>query len=105
MAGVTEIYICKLGQKLKDGKLEISHSITTRDQADDDARQRCKMDKKIHKVAYYSVTEDGNFRSIYTYTNRKAAAKPPPPAKPEPKKARRPKPKPTLVERVMSVFK
>ena len=66
---VTEIYSCKEGQKLKDGKLDLSHDITSKEQAQGDAKRRCKFDPSIKKIAYYSVTEDGRFRNFFTYTN------------------------------------
>lgn len=71
---VTEIYSCKDGQKLKEGKLDLSQDITTKEQAEGDARRRCKLDPSIRRVAYYAVTEDGRFRNFFTYTS--AAATP-----------------------------
>jgi hypothetical protein len=69
MADVTEIYCCKAGQKLRDGKLSIDNSITNREQAEPDARKRCQHDPKIERVAYYAVSEDERFRNFFTYTN------------------------------------
>ena len=73
---VTEIYSCKEGQKLKEGKLDLSHDITSREQAEGDAKRRCKVDPSIKKVAYYYVTEDGRFRNFFTYTNTAATPAP-----------------------------
>lgn len=64
-----EIYLCKEGQALRDGKLEISHDINTKQDAQADARERCGYDKTIFKIAYYKVTEDGDFKVFYTFTN------------------------------------
>ncbi len=75
MSGVTEIYICKNGQALKEGKLELSHSIEDRDAAEADALRRCKIDGAIERIAYYVVSESGSFRNIFTYTNPNAGKK------------------------------
>ncbi len=64
-----EIYMCKEGQQLKDGKLEISHDINSKRDAEVDARERCKYDKKLFKVTYYRVDDEGNHRVMYSYTN------------------------------------
>ena len=93
----TEIYCCKEGQALKEGKLEMSSSITTKDEAASDALRRCQRDPTLKKIAYYKVSTDGEFRVFYSYTNpnckpagspkssgaegaRKPARKAPPPA-------------------------
>ncbi len=70
---VTEIYSCKDGQKLKEGKLDLSHDITCKEQAEGDARRRCKLDPSVRRIAYYSVTEDGRFRNFYTHTSTEPA--------------------------------
>lgn len=107
MSDLTEIYICKPGQELKQGKLEHSN-ISTKAEAEKDAKSRCKYDPTIGRIAYYSVDDSGNFRNFYTYDNTKgfvpkprpangvAAAKPPP--------ARRPPRAPTLLERIRAAF-
>lgn len=91
----TEIYSCKDGQSLKEGKLDYDSSITTKEQAQSDALRRCQRDPTLKKVAYYKVSPDGDFRVFYSYTNpdckparragmaeaakpRRAAPKPPP---------------------------
>lgn len=74
----TEVYSCKDGQALKEGKLDYSHDITTRAEAEPDAQRRCQRDPTIKKVAYYKVSPDGAFRMFYSYTNptcKPAAAK------------------------------
>lgn len=96
----TEIYSCKDGQSLKQGKLDYDASITTKEQAQSDALRRCQRDPSLKKIAYYKVSTDGEFRVFYSYTNpnskpagagaggsragtapkpRPAAKKPPPP--------------------------
>ena len=108
---VTEIYICKEGQALKEGKLEMNHDITHRDDAEVDAIRRCGIDKSIHKVAYYAISESGDFRVIFTYTNpnpvsagpkRKKSADPPPKRKKKTAKAAKPK---TLVEMITAALR
>ena len=108
---VTEIYICKEGQALKEGRLEMNHDITHRDEAEPDAIRRCGIDKSIHKVAYYALSENGDFRVIFTYTNPnpvsagrrpKKASAPPSKRKKKPRKAAKPK---TLVQKIASALK
>ncbi len=69
MSEATEIYLCKAGQALKQGRVEYSDSISTKAEAELDAIQRCKWDKKIAKVAYYAVNDAGDFKIILTYNN------------------------------------
>jgi hypothetical protein len=95
----TEIYSCKDGQSLKQGKLDYDASITTKDQAASDALRRCQRDPSLKKIAYYKVSEDGEFRVFYSYTNANVkpagAARPGGgggPAKPRPA-AKKPPPK------------
>jgi hypothetical protein len=68
-AMTTEIYICKDGQELKQGKLEYSSDITERASAEEDAKRRCGRDQTIKKIAYYKVAADGDFRMFYSFTN------------------------------------
>jgi hypothetical protein len=97
--------VCTAGQKLRDGKLEINNSITSREQAEGDARERCRHDPKIERVAYYAVSEDDRFRNFYTYTNeaakKDAAADGPRKAK---KKSKKPPAKKPLLKRLRSFF-
>jgi len=65
----TEIYSCKDGQSLKEGKLDYDASITTKEQAQSDALRRCQRDPTLKKIAYYKVSPDGEFRVFYSYTN------------------------------------
>jgi hypothetical protein len=108
---LTEIYICKEGQALKDGKLEMRHDITHRDDAETDAIRRCGIDRSIHKVAYYALSESGDFRLIFTYTNptpvsagaklRQASSRPPK----RKKKSRQAAKAKTLIEKIAATFK
>tara|TARA_B100000315_G_C14484561_1_gene544568 strand:+ start:755 stop:1081 length:327 start_codon:yes stop_codon:yes gene_type:complete len=103
MAEVTEIYSCKEGQQLKDGKLEISHDIADKRQAEVDARGRCNKDKTLKKVAYYRLNDEGDFRCFYTFVNEHAqsnAAKRDPEPRAKKKKAKKKKPKPTFFQRL-----
>jgi len=77
---VIEIYSCKPGQKLKEGRLDYSHDIATREDAEADAKRRCQLDPSLAKIAYYAVGDEGRFRMLCSYTNPKpqAAAKPRP---------------------------
>ena len=100
----TEIYSCKEGQKLKQGKLDYSSDVTTKEEAEADAKRRCQRDPTVKKIAYYKVAPDGEFRSFYSYTNPncKPAGGPTssseaPAKRPMPKK---PPPKPTLLGRI-----
>ncbi len=75
MSGITEIYICKDGQNLNEGKLEISSLVETKDEAEADARRRSKFDPAIAKIAYYAVADDGAYRNFFTYRNPNPVAK------------------------------
>ncbi|MEO5374732.1 MAG: hypothetical protein H7840_10685 [Alphaproteobacteria bacterium] len=70
----TEIYMCKDGQGLRDGRLEYSDSITCKEEAEPDAVRRCQKDNTLKRIAYYTVTPDGRFKNFYTYTNQGAKA-------------------------------
>lgn len=111
MGEVTEIYICKKGQQLKEGKLEISHSITDKMAAEGDARQRCREDKSIYKIAYYRLNDSGDFRIFYSYANPRIAISEPKPPAAEPRLKKRKKPenkKPgpvSLFDKVKKLFK
>ena len=107
MSGATEIYICKPGQALKEGRVEYG-SMETRDEAASDAERRCRLDPTIARIAYYAVTESGDFRNIFTYDNPNAG-------KPKPVrtfgggpertgKRKTPQRAPTLLERVRAMF-
>ena len=98
MAGTTEIYLCRAGQPIKQGRVEYSDEIESREDAQADAIQRCKWDKKVAKIAYYAVNDEGDFKIILTYNNpnyEKAEEE-----KPKEKK-KKPEKKPGLVTRVI----
>ncbi len=69
MPDVTEIYICKHGQRLEDGKLEISREIHSRTDAEEDAREICGKDQTVYRIAYYAIDDDGEFRLYFTHIN------------------------------------
>ncbi len=75
MSGTTEIYICKPGQAIREGKVEYS-SIETRGEAEADAARRVGKDPTIANITYYAVKEDGDFRSLYRFDNPQAASAP-----------------------------
>src|SRR5690606_42148677 len=62
MNGVTEIYICKPGQAIKEGKLERSTTVRTRSDALIDSVRRCKADPTIAQITYYAVADGGGFK-------------------------------------------
>ncbi len=91
---VTEIYSCKDGQKLKAGRLDLSHDITDKDQARADALRRCKLDPSLRRIAYYAVSDDGRYRNFFTYTNTTAGSPKKRPAGELAVRRRRPAPRP-----------
>jgi hypothetical protein len=105
----TEIYSCREGQELKQGKLDYS-DIEDRETAEIDAKRRCKLDPAIKKVAYYKVAADGEFRMFFSYTNPNC--KPPPKARPagtgpairKPVPKKKPEPKPGLLARLKNAI-
>jgi len=70
MSDTVEIYICREGQALKDGKVEYSQSIADKYAAERDAHERVKLNPSIHKIAYYRVNDEGDFRIFYSFTNK-----------------------------------
>lgn len=106
----TEIYICKEGQSLKQGKIEYGE-IDSKDEAQSDAVARCKRDRSIAKIAYYSVNENGDFRIFFTYNNPNPASEkntPKPDGEAGPKKKKKAKAKrkkkKSLLSRLLSPF-
>jgi len=69
MSEAVEIYICKKGQALKDGKVEYSQSIHDKHGAEQNAQARVKRNASIHRIAYYKVNAEGDFRIFYSFTN------------------------------------
>lgn len=80
----TEIYLCRKGQAIKQGRLVYSDDIDDKHAAKSDATERCERDNSLHKIAYYKVdANSGDFKVFYTHTNPDATD--PPPEKPKPK--------------------
>jgi len=69
MSCITEIYVCKLKQELKNVKLFTSVDIHDRRDAEEDARERCSHDDTTAKIGYYAIQDDGCFKSILLYEN------------------------------------
>ncbi|MBT5050004.1 MAG: hypothetical protein HOM58_15995 [Rhodospirillaceae bacterium] len=67
MSGTTEIYICKPGQEIRQGKLETSDTVTSRAAAMADATLRTKADSSIAVIAYYAVDDNGQVEDLYTF--------------------------------------
>ena len=70
MSNAVEIYICKKGQALKEGKVEYSQAIYDKYGAEDDAKARIQRSPSIHKIAYYKINDEGDFRIFYSFTNK-----------------------------------
>ena len=109
MSGITEIYICKFGEKLEDGALQTTAEIQNRDQAERDAHDMCERDPTIDKVAYYSVKDDGGHRHLLTYTNpsnprRARSERPRPSNTPRASLRTRKRAAPTFWQRVTAIF-
>ncbi|MFN3077085.1 MAG: hypothetical protein ABT940_09445 [Alphaproteobacteria bacterium] len=106
----TEIYSCKDGQGLREGKLDYSSEVNTKEEAEVDAQRRCQKDPTIKRVAYYAVSEDGRFKNFFTYNNANARPAGKSPPRPGGQPARRPgkippAPRPkTLWERILAVL-
>lgn len=69
MSDVVEIYTARGDESIRDGQLDISHTITTRYEAQSDAIARCNRDRTIRKVAYYVMKTDGSFKTLFAYDN------------------------------------
>ena len=69
MSNVVEIYTCYEGQDLKQGVLETSQEIGNRNDAEADARYRCSEDNAIQRIAYYTLTEEGDTKKLLVYEN------------------------------------
>jgi len=70
MSDAVEIYVCLQGQALKEGKVEYSQSIYDKYAAEQDALARVKRNPLIHKIAYYRINDEGDFRIFYAFTNK-----------------------------------
>jgi len=69
MSEVVEIYTARGEESIRDGDLDISYTITSKYEAKSDAISRCKYDRTIRKVAYYTVKDDGSFKTLFAYDN------------------------------------
>lgn len=113
MPEITEIYSVRGEANIRDGALEYSEAISDRNAAEADAQARCNRDPSIRKVVYYRVSDEGSFRTLFSYDNPRAAT--PGVRKPRRQMAdtlprgtvRRPKAKKKagLIDRLMSVLK
>ncbi len=114
MSEVVEIYSVRGDQSIRDGALDYSHTITTKNQAEADAIARCKRDRTIRKVAYYTVRGDGSFKTLFTYDNpdpvklstggRRLMADPLPRGAGKPASSRS-RNKPKLIDRLMNALR
>ncbi len=90
----TEIYLCRPGQAMKDGRI-VHGDIADRQEAKSDAEARLAREPGLAKIAYYHLKDDGGFRLLYSHTNPHVAAPPKKGAVADPPvRRRRPKPKP-----------
>lgn len=106
MSESTEIYICKPGQALTDGRVEYG-DMTTKAEAEDDATDRLLADPSIGKIAYYTMHSNGDFKCLHTKQNpkhKKAAAKPSAGVATRTKTRRVKAVKPSLMRRVLNLF-
>jgi hypothetical protein len=69
MPDSVEIYMALPGQKLEDGQMTMSNDIDTRDDAKYDAEQRCANNPAFEKVVYYTTSDDGDFKTFFSYKN------------------------------------
>lgn len=105
MPDVVEIYICKAGEQLTEGRLVVSNDIHDRDDAKADAAMRCKIDLTVARIAYYLVNAAGDFRVFHSYNNPNVqAAKPKTVARTMRKPVKRKKPvKKTLWQKIKAM--
>ena len=76
MPGV-EIYLVKPGQAITDGTLVYSSEIYSRQDAQTDAKDRLKLNPGLEKIVYYTVSETGSFKTLYSHTNPNPPKSPP----------------------------
>ena len=69
MPNVVEIYLCKAGQKLEEGRLVMSNDIADKEAAKSDAEARCKISPSLARIAYYAISSNGDFKPFFSYTN------------------------------------
>lgn len=73
MPDVVEIYLCKAGQKLEDGRLVMSNDISDKEAAKADALSRSKISPSLARIVYYAISSNGDFKPYYSYTNPNVA--------------------------------
>ena len=69
MPDVVEIYLCKSGQKLEEGRLIVSNDIVDKEAAKADAENRCKISPSLARIAYYAISANGDFKPYFSYAN------------------------------------
>ncbi len=104
----TEVYSCRDGQEIKQGKLDYTE-IDNRAAAEADARRRCAQDPTLKRVVYYRVEPGGAFRLLLSYENPHCVAtvKQTPADKFRPRPRRTPEAtpaKPGLLDRIKSAI-
>ena len=107
MPETVEIYMALPGQKLEDGQMVMSGDIDTREDAKYDAEQRCSKNPAFAKIVYYAISNSGDFKTFFSYTNPNVKAAPAPAAGGGAKKKKKAKPKPTkktMWQKFRSVF-
>ena len=72
-----EIYLVKPGQAITDGTLVYSSDITSRRDAREDAEYRLKLNPDLEKIVYYTVSETGSFKTLYSHENPNSPKSPP----------------------------
>jgi hypothetical protein len=104
----TEVYSCRDGQEIKQGKLDYCE-IDNRADAESDARRRCAQDPALKRVVYYRVDPGGGFRLLLSYENPHCIATvkstPADKFRPRPRRPREAQAaKPSLLERIKSAI-
>jgi hypothetical protein len=69
----TEVYSCRDGQEIKQGRLDFAE-IDNRSAAEADARRRCAQDPTLKRVVYYRVDSAGGSKLLLSYENPNFAA-------------------------------
>ena len=65
----TEVYWCLRGESLRDAPLEVRPDIVSRDLARFDAEEKCRGNKKLQKVLYYRIEDNGQRRLLFSFEN------------------------------------
>ncbi len=69
MPVTTEAYYCQRGQSLEEAIVELRPEIGTREQARQDADDKCHADKRIERIVYYSLDALGERTLLLSYEN------------------------------------